>query len=146
MMIVVVTIVAIFYGSIHSRNMEDQRLATEVSEAKVVAANMIAYRNHVAEYVKLVSSDDKAVNFHRYLSFTGSAKQFMMDTPEDRKPKDFEWFETFPGVDGYIRQGEMYVYYKKIPSGVGPSEAGVQKELLALSHRSNRVGIIVPTP
>lgn len=144
LMIFVVTIVALFFSAMQMHVTEQEIYATEVSEAKAVAANMIAYRNHVAQYVKYLDSHDRAVNYHRYLSYTGSAEQFLNDTPAGQRPAGLDWFELFPGVAGYIRQGQLYVYYKRGPLGVGPSEAGVQKELLESSHRSNRVGIMVP--
>lgn len=147
MMIIIVTIVAIFYGSIHSRNMEDQRLATEISEAKVVAANMVAYRNRVAEHVKLIPVD-------QYLSFEGPTESTegvvgfleMAKTVSGKEPLIHDWYKPFPDINGYITNGNMYVYYKKPELGMGPTEAGVQRELLLLSNRSNRIGIIVPTP
>lgn len=144
LMIFIVTVVAMFYSALQIHVTEQELFATEISEAKAVAANMIAYRNHLTEYVKFLDNNDHAVNYHRYLTFTGSAEQFMSETPVGQRPAGLTWFELFPGVAGYIRQGQLYVYYKRAPNGVGPSEAGVQKELLASSHQSNRVGIVVP--
>lgn len=137
-----VAMLVLWGGFYASQNYEENIRVKAESEAGAIAGNMIAFRRLVSEYALFRDNDNLLVNYTRYRNFQGLASDFIDQTPAEYRPDTMPWFRKIDGVDGWIQDGELYVYYDPSAQGAKANRAGLQSALLRATKDSTRVGLI----
>jgi len=134
---VLVAMTLLLGGWHQSHHVSQAREVVTESEAKVIAANMLAYKNMLLEVAMFRDVNLGSMPYYdRFMTETERAEIFLQNTVADqniilRMPN------KFPGVSAYIDRGRVIVYYD------GKNKTNVQAELLKMSGGSYNVGRVI---
>ncbi|QYY33593.1 type IV pilus biogenesis protein PilM (plasmid) [Cupriavidus pinatubonensis] len=124
----------IWFGYLVSTNASDRSDQTAESDVGSVVTNMQNYRSALVNYV-LTQSGGNLVNYANFRAFSGPVQQFMPDATAQSS-----WFTRRSDVQGYLRNGEVFLYYT--PSGVNSELIpGVRAALQTAMSSRGTVGI-----
>ncbi len=124
----------IWFGYLVSTNTSDRADQNAESDVGSVVTNMQNYRSVLVNYV-LTQSGGNLVNYATFRTFTGPVQQFMPDAAVQSS-----WFTRRSDVQGYLRNGEIYLYY--MPGGVNSQVIpGVRAALQTAMGARGTVGL-----
>lgn len=123
-----------WFGYFVSTNAEDRDDQAQDLDVGSVVTNMQNYRAALVNYA-LAQSGGALVNYTNFRTFTGPAQQYMPDAAAQSS-----WFNRRSDVQGYLRNGEIFLYYT--PGGVNSELIpGVRAALQTAMSARGTVGI-----
>jgi len=120
-----------YFVSSNASNRDDQAADLDVGS---IVSNIQTYRAALVNYA-LTQTGGNLVNYANFRAFTGPAQAFMPDSAAQSS-----WFMRRSDVQGYLRNGEIFLYYT--PSGVNSALIpGVRAALQTAMSSRGTVGI-----